>query len=160
MSRVGTVPVHRILVPVDGSESSRRAVLLAGQMARAFDARVTLVHVVGLTEVPVLIGESDAPAEVEKGQMVLAAALALARREGVDARVELARGHVADQILRVAERLRPELIVMGTRGYRGARAVLMGSVSRAVSNRARASVVLVRPAPARKARDRPVRPRR
>jgi nucleotide-binding universal stress UspA family protein len=147
MSRTPAVPVHRILVPVDGSESSHRAIRLACQMAKAFGAQLTFLHVVGMPEVPVLMGESDTPAEVEKGQSVLAEAVGLAKSEGVAADVELGRGHVADQILRFSERLHPELIVMGTRGYRGAKAVLLGSVSRAVSNRAHASVVLVRPSP-------------
>jgi len=145
MSRSSGTPVRRILVPVDGSESSQRAVRLACQMAKAFGAGVTLLHVIGMPEIPVLMGESDTPAEVEQGQMVLAGAVALAKCEGVVAKVELGRGHVADQILRLSDRLRPDLIVMGTRGYRGAKAVLLGSVSRAVSNRAQASVVLVRP---------------
>ncbi|MCI4373206.1 MAG: universal stress protein [Thermoplasmata archaeon] len=138
------VRVRRILAPVDRTEASRNAVRLAAQMARAFGAQLTLLHVVGLTEVPILMGESDTPAEVEQGQMVLAEALGWARIEGVEAEVKLGRGHVVDQILRLTARTHPDLIVMGTRGYRGTRAVLMGSVSRAVSNRAHASVVLVR----------------
>jgi nucleotide-binding universal stress UspA family protein len=160
VKRSSPVSVRRILVPVDGSESSRRAVRLACQMATAFGARVTLLHVIGIPEIPVLMGESDTPAEVERGQMVLAEAAGLAKSEGVEVGVELGRGHVADQILRLSDRLRPELIVMGTRGYRGAKAVLLGSVSRAVSNRARASVVLVRPIPAsRRSRNAPGRAR-
>ncbi len=140
-------PVRRILVPVDGSESSRNAVRLGAQMAAAFNAELTILHVVGLPEVPVLMGESDTPAEIEQGQVVLADAVRIARTEGTTPTVKLARGHVVDQILRFSSRSPPDLVVMGTRGYRGARAVLMGSVSQAVSHRARTSVVLVRPTP-------------
>jgi nucleotide-binding universal stress UspA family protein len=147
MSPGGPVSVSRILVPVDQSPASREAVVLASRMARAFEAHLTLLHVVGLTEVPVLMGEADTPGEIEQGQRVLAEAARLARGEGVDPDVKLSRGHVADQILRFSARTHPDLIVMGTRGHRGTRAVLLGSVSRAVSHRARTSVVLVRAHP-------------
>ncbi len=144
MTPTSPVSVRTILAPIDDSPSSRNAVRLASQMAHAFGARLTVLHVVGLTEVPVLMGEEDATGPVEQGQILLAEAVRIARSFGVEPEVRLARGHVADQILRAAARARPDLIVMGTRGYRGTRAVLMGSVSRAVSNRARTSVVLVR----------------
>jgi nucleotide-binding universal stress UspA family protein len=140
----GAVSVRKILAPVDGTPASRTAVHLAAQMAVAFGAELTILHVVGVTELPVLMGELESPAEVERGEVVLAEAARLARRDGVEPRVRLRRGRAADQILRHAAEAGSDLIVMGTREYRGTRAVLMGSVSRAVSHRARASVVLVR----------------
>jgi nucleotide-binding universal stress UspA family protein len=136
--------VRSILVPVDGSASSRRAVELAVEMATALDASLRLLHVAPVSDLPALIGESESPRGTEEGQVILAEAARLAKRRGVEPAIELRRGRASGQILRSAEAHRPDLIVMGTRGLTGARSVLMGSVSRAVSRGAKTQVVLVR----------------
>ena len=136
--------VRSILVPVDGSASSRRAVELASAMAHAFGATLTLLHVAPVSDLPTLIGESESPRDTEEGQVILAEAARLAKRRGVEPSIALLRGRASGQILRSAEAHRSDLIVMGTRGLTGARSVLLGSVSRAVSRRAKAQVVLVR----------------
>ncbi len=144
MTAIPPLVVQRILVPVDGSPESLAAARVASGMARAFKAQLTLLHVTTIAEFPALIAESEDSAEEERGQLVLGEAMKLARAEGVAAVAELRRGRTADQILRFAAKLHPDLIVMGTRGYKGAKGVLLGSVSQAVSRRARTTVVLVR----------------
>jgi nucleotide-binding universal stress UspA family protein len=137
-------PVRSILVPVDGSASSRRAVALAATMAHSLPATLTLLHVAPIDDLPVLIGETEATRATEDGQMILAEEVKSVRRHGVEPSIELRRGRAAGQILRVAATLDPDLIVMGTRGLTGAKSLLMGSVSRTISRRAKAQVVLVR----------------
>ncbi|RMH36009.1 MAG: universal stress protein [Nitrospirae bacterium] len=56
----------------------------------------------------------------------------------------LAFGHEAEEILKAARRLRPDLIVMGSRGLTGLRRWLLGSVSDRVARHASCSVVIVR----------------
>jgi nucleotide-binding universal stress UspA family protein len=141
---VRTAPVHSIVVPVDGSPSSRRAVELAAKMAKGFGARLTLLHVAAVGDLPVLMGETESPRGTDEGQVILGEAVNLAQRLGVEPTAELRRGRVAGQILRRAKELQPDLIVMGTRGLAGVRGVLMGSVSQAVSRGAKTQVVLVR----------------
>jgi nucleotide-binding universal stress UspA family protein len=136
--------IRSILTPVDGSPSSRRAVQLAAGMARAFEARLTLLHVVPVHEIPVLMAEAEDPREEPQATLVLGEAAKRARALGVEPEIVVRRGHPAAQILRLAEATRPDLIVMGTRALSSARSVLMGSVSRAVARRAKSQVVLVR----------------
>ena len=140
--RIGRV--RSILVPVDGSPSSRRAVHLAVEMARAFGAELTLLHVAPVSELPVLMAEAQDAGRDEQAELVLGEGAKLAHRNGVEASVVVRRGRVASQILRQLERSKPDLVVMGTRGRSGAQRLLMGSVSRAVARRASAQVVLVR----------------
>ncbi len=140
----GATRVRSILVPVDGSESSRRAVRLAAEIARALPAELTLLHVVPVTEFPALIAEAEATRGEAEAQVLLAESARLAGEHGVAPTVVLRRGHVANQILRCATERSPDLIVMGTRGLRGAKGILLGSVSQAVSRRAKSEVVLVR----------------
>jgi len=137
-------PVRRILVPIDGSPSSHRAVELAAQMAHALGASLTLLHVAPVRELPTIIGETEEPRGTEEGQLLLGEEAKAARRLGVDPAVDLRRGRPSTQIVRSAAEHHADLIVMGTRGLTGARSVLLGSVSRAVSRQATAEVVLVR----------------
>lgn len=144
MTGHGAVRVGSILAPIDESPGSTRAVRLAIEIARAFGSELILFHVAPLRELPVLIGEAEDFRDSERGQLVLGRAAKMAAEAGVRARVELRQGHVVDQILRCVRRDHPDLIVMGSRGIRGAKGVLLGSVSRAVSRKSSASVVLVR----------------
>lgn len=136
--------VRAILVPVDGSASSRRAVTLASEMAHAFGATLMLLHVAPVKELPVLMSEAEDPREDRESELVLGEDTKIARGYGVEPSVVVRHGRTATQILRQVERSRPDLIVMGTRGLSGAKGVLLGSVSRAVSRNARIQVVLVR----------------
>ena len=136
--------VRTILVPVDGSPSSRRAVHLAAEMARAFGARLTLLHVAPVKELPVLMSEAEDPREDQEAELVLGEEARIARGLGVEPSVVVRRGRTASQILRHVEKIRPDLLIMGTRGLTGARSILMGSVSRVISRRAKVQVVLVR----------------
>jgi nucleotide-binding universal stress UspA family protein len=145
VSRRGrTQPVRSILVPVDATPGSRRAVGLAAEMASAFNAGLTLLHVAPVHELPALVGEVKDPAEDEAAQLVLGEGAKLAQRAGIEPQTAVRYGRPADQILRYAAAAHPDLIVMGTRALTGAKSVLLGSVSRTVSRRATCSVVLVR----------------
>jgi nucleotide-binding universal stress UspA family protein len=136
--------VERILVAVDGSKESNAAVQMASSIGRALDAEVTLIHVVEIEELPTLIAEAQDKEHEELGQLVLGSSLKLARAEGIEAKLVLRKGHPAGQILRSASEYKPNLIVMGSRGMTGAKGILMGSVSMAVSRKAACSVIIVR----------------
>jgi nucleotide-binding universal stress UspA family protein len=140
----GPQQVRTILVPIDESASSHRALALACGMAAAFGAKLTLLRVVPLRELPVLMHEANEPIGVESAEVSLAEPARLAQSMGVAPKVLLKRGRAADQILRCVTAIKPDLVVMGSRGLSAAKGVLLGSVSQAVSWRAKASVLLVR----------------
>lgn len=119
-----------MLVAVDESEASTRAVRVAGQIAAALGARVSVLHV-GHG------GEHEAEAPDRLAQSELAAL-------GVAARVEVRGGDVADEILAAARSLLADLLVMGSRGRSQLAGLLLGSVSQEVVARASCPVLLVR----------------
>jgi nucleotide-binding universal stress UspA family protein len=136
--------VHRILVAVDGSPQATKAVRLGAEIAKGLGADLVLVHVASVEEVPTLIAEAEGRDGEERAQLVLGDAVKVATAEGVEPKVVLLKGHAAAQILRYADEHAVQLILTGSRGVRGAKGVLMGSVSRAVSRRASCSVIIVR----------------
>ncbi|MDW8369230.1 MAG: universal stress protein [Geminicoccaceae bacterium] len=147
-----------ILVAVDGSEHASKAVDVAGKLARLYDARLHLLHVVPFEPLPeglVAFARAEKiPIEEEVGRWQSARLLgdALVREaaerlrgqglEGVETHVE--EGSPGPVILAVAERLEADLIVVGSRGRTGLAATLLGSVSHRVALNARCSVLIVR----------------
>jgi nucleotide-binding universal stress UspA family protein len=63
-------------------------------------------------------------------------------KEGVQAKYHPAAGNTADAIVRVADQVGADLIVVGNRGMRGVRRVL-GSVPNTVAHAANCSVLIV-----------------
>jgi nucleotide-binding universal stress UspA family protein len=117
---------------------------MASEMAKALGAEITILHVVEIEEMPTLIGEAEDMRADEDAQIVLGMAAKLAKGKGVEPKIAVRRGHPANQILRFSDAYSPQLIVLGTRGVTGAKGILMGSVSTAVSRKARVSIMLVR----------------
>ncbi len=136
--------ISRVLVPVDGSAPSHKAVILGARFSRLLSAEMTLLYVGPLSEHPLLVAEAEAAAVDGHGRDVLEQAVALAVALEVEPKTAIRRGHAAEEILRFSRKYRPQLIILGTRGLRGASSVLLGSVSRAVSQNADCSVVLAR----------------
>jgi nucleotide-binding universal stress UspA family protein len=149
---------RRILVPVDGSPTSRRGLAEAIKLARAEHSRLVLMHVVderAVTLVPEMGGAgADRMLNLMRGvgKEILEKALAASRKRGVKATsilVESITRPVADMIVAQARRSRADVIVLGTHGRRGLSRLVMGSDAEGVVRAAPVPVLLVR-APARR----------
>lgn len=143
----------RILVPVDGSATSRRGLRAAADLAKSQRAKLIILNVVDA--MPLFATLEGAvpydPAIVESlragGRSVLVKALAEAKKRGVAAATVLAEniaGRVADVIVRQAKKQRADLIVLGTHGRRGLSRMVMGSDAELVVRYAPAPVLLIR----------------
>jgi nucleotide-binding universal stress UspA family protein len=113
--------ISRILVGVDGSDASRRALAWAASLARAIDAEVIAIHAAGLLDH--LAGADLATRFETEWCAELDAAPVRSRRLIVDGPPPLA-------MLRVAGDEAVDLIVVGTRGMGDAAAQILGSTSR------------------------------
>jgi nucleotide-binding universal stress UspA family protein len=144
----------RILVPVDGSATSRRGLQEAIRLAQSDGASLRLVHVVDtfLMDSPYAptFDYGDFLSSVrENGNKLLQAMLALARTRGVQAESELLEtvgGRAADKIIESANNWRADLIVMGTHGRRGVQRLLMGSDAELVLRTSPVPVLMIRAA--------------
>ncbi|MDP3761463.1 MAG: universal stress protein [Ramlibacter sp.] len=126
----------RILVALDGSETSMRALTASLNLARQGGGRVRLVHVV--EELAYLGGFDPYGASSgdlikvirENGAKVLATGLAAAGSAGVEADTVLYDNfgeRLSDAVADAAKQWNADLIVVGTHGRRGIGRVLMGS---------------------------------
>ena len=143
----------RILVPVDGSDTSTLGLREAIGLAKDQNARVRLLHVVdesvlALTPEVGMVDISDSL--IVAGRQTLERAHALAQRQGVKADTAMPEnviGRVADSILDEARNWRADLIVMGTHGRRGVSHMLLGSDAEGVVRGSPVPVLLVRGQP-------------
>lgn len=136
--------LHRIVVAYDGSESSFRAVQFT---LRALVGPVTEVWIVHASEAPRSVAEPRT--EEEQGSEVSAIAESLrsiqSREDpgGHRIHVWVREGSAPTVLLAAAAEANAELIVVGTRGLRGARRLVLGSVSNELVTRSGRPVAVV-----------------
>ena len=142
----------RIVVGTDGSETAAEAVRQATDLARLAAAQLTIVSAYAPVSQRRVEGEQqDLPADVqheigprEDVNLILDAAAAEAKKEGIEVQTHPVEGDPAEAILKVAEEIGADLIVVGNKGMTGARRFLLGSVPNKVSHHAPCSVIIVR----------------
>jgi len=135
----------KILVPVDGSAYSLKAVETACDLAKA-QAPATLVLIAVAVQIPDL-EEGVYIAEKMKAQaeIALAKAKEVAQGKGVTFEMFLATGaSPADEIVRVAKDQQVDLIVIGSRGLAGKTRSFLGSTASQVVTYSPCSVLVVK----------------
>ena len=143
---------QNILVPLDGSETSRRGLKEAIGLATALKARLRLLHVT--SDFPIML-EMANTIDFEKyrsglhqfGRNLLEETKAQAERDGLTVSTELRDlkgGRVADAIIDEARSAGCDLMVIGTHGRRGFQRTLMGSDAERVMRESPVPVLLVR----------------
>lgn len=132
-----TVVFHRIMVAVDASHQSEKAVKTAIGLAVQSHAELLVVHAITYP----IHSES-----VERGERLVARAVEAAKNEGLKARGEIAqsKSSVPEEIIRTAAREEADLIVVGTKDVGSLRRLVVGSTSRPLVDKAHCSVMIVR----------------
>jgi nucleotide-binding universal stress UspA family protein len=140
---------NRILVPVDGSPTSTKALVTALQLARESGGRVRLVH--SFDELTYLTGYEYSVDLMQQcrghAEKVLQQALEIARAAGIEADAKLLEvpgQRLGDAVAEEARRFDAELIVVGTHGRRGLGRVLLGSGAEQVIRLAPVPVLTIR----------------
>lgn len=135
---------ERILLPVDGSEHSRRAVAVAGDLARRYGAEVVVFHA---REHELTWGADIDIESAQEARGLVDDVVRELKDAGTSVRGEVVRvplGDVPRAILDVAKAEDVGLIVMGTRGLSDWERLLLGSVAHKVVHLADVPVLVVR----------------
>ena len=139
----------KILVGIDGSDSSRRALEHALFLEEKCGSSVTAVHIVSVP--PSIYGDSPNAAlklleRLERnGHEILRGAKELAEaRNLVITTVMIERADPADELLKLGDRGKYDLIVLGSRGLNSIKKFLLGSTASKVSEHAKCPVLTVK----------------
>ncbi len=138
----------RILCPVDFSDASRAALESALMLARWYDSRVFVPHVVQIALPPAPFTPNAptalTPAQEEETAGHLASFVAGCEPGSVAVTTTVLVGSAVAEILRQAQDLPADLIVLGTHGRSGFEHLLMGSVTERVLRKATCPVCTIR----------------
>ena len=143
---------QKILVPIDGSNTSSRGLEEAIKLAKDQRARIRLIHVVNELMVATTYEGTIYTGELiqavrDGGQKLLDNTKAKVAAAGIEVEAELLEatgGHAGHTIVTDAERSQVDLIVLGTHGRLGLSRLLMGSDAEQVVREAKVPVLLVR----------------
>ena len=138
----------RLLVPVDGSDSSDAAVEKAAELALALNAGLDILYVSYFDSSTDAEEDSWLPDIVsgavgEEQRSVIERAMSHVP-EGVDAKCWQRTGNPAAEIMKLAEELHSCLIVIGGRGLGLMEGLLLGSVSHQIIEESKISVLVVK----------------
>ena len=141
---VETPAYRRILVPLDHTDLDRQAIGHAAALARLHHAKLYLLHVEeGVTSQ--VYGELSSTAEVEAGQKYLAEIVNSLRSESIE--VETAVIHSSNpknEIIRYAQKVEPDLLVMGAHGHKRLKDLIFGNTIDPVRHALNVPILVVR----------------
>lgn len=141
--------MKKILVAVDGSTNSDKAVIEAKKIGRCMNSEISVIYVMEDIMVHPYIHMEEYRGvldEAFKDQGTEVLDRARKELEDYNGKVEflLKNGNPGNRILKVAEEGEYDLIIMGSRGLNAVSRVMIGSVSNKVVNRANISVLIVK----------------
>ncbi|MFL5686873.1 MAG: universal stress protein [Chloroflexota bacterium] len=133
--------MKNILLAYDGGEPAKRALEVAIDLTKKFDARLSVVSVV-----PVRNGRSPIDPWDDRSvhAQELLEARQLLREAGVEAEMIEPAGDPAKEIEKITRAGNFDTVVIGSRGLGGLDRVLQGSVSEHVATHADATVIVAR----------------
>src|SRR5262245_54405519 len=136
------LPIHTILHPTDFSQYARQAFEFAAALARDYNAKLMIVHVHPTPVIGVLNGVMPFPTEVPHEDLMKELHAMTAPQ--VDVEYLLREGDPVNEIVRIANGVAADLIVMGTHGRGLLSRIFMGSVADGVLRKASCPVLTVR----------------
>jgi nucleotide-binding universal stress UspA family protein len=145
--------ISRILVPVDGSKTAKKAAVYAVGLARQLDASIIVMTVIESSKLTIetvpaskTLMHTIEPiddylkeiAEINMGEI-----LKLCDKNNVVSEMFIKTGHPVKEILKMAGKSGADLIVMGSHGISALSAAVLGSVSYGVLHNGRNINVLI-----------------
>jgi len=137
-----------ILVSIDGSDASQRALIRAVEEAKVWNARLHVIYVVetGLfSSLP-----ADNTVEImyrvleKEGNGVLEQAKKYAADTGVTVIAHMKQGHAGSEVVTLADKEKADLVMIGSHGKSRADRILIGSVSIYVVTHSKVTTMVVR----------------
>lgn len=143
--------IQRILVPCDFSNATQEVTRFAIDIAKRYQAKLTLLHIYEMPIYPippdsVLMVAPDVLAQQMSEMVTLLENLKKdIESQGVkDVVTKISQGAPAVEILKECDEERYDLIVMGTHGRTGLKHVLIGSVAEKIVRKAPCPVLTIR----------------
>ncbi len=135
-----------LLVPFDGSESSRKALGKACSLAKVDGAEVSVLYVIPRYEEMMDFFKTDSVKRslFQEAEKIVDGAKMIAAGSGVSIKAVVQEGHADEKIVDIANTMKHDLIVVGTHGWRGVNKALLGSTAERVIAHTTCPVLIAR----------------
>ena len=137
-----------VLVPVDGSDNSYRALDAALHLSEKLGSSITVVNV--MEQVPITHIESEKllsellEAYKKENQEILSKCSNIANEKGLSIKTLLLQGNPASVILDYSKKENFDLVIMGSRGMGKFKQLILGSVSSKIVHHSPCAILLIR----------------
>jgi len=133
------VVFSKIIVGYDGSSHSDKALDLAIEIAKRFNSKIALIHVVPYT----YVGKASEE-DIRRGEGVLKKGVEKLKGAGIEYESRLVEGDPAEKMAEIASNEVYVVIIEGSRGLGGFKELLLGSVSHKLTHHAKCTVIITR----------------
>lgn len=137
--------IKKILVPLDGSKFSEKALQYACEMVKAFDAKIILLYVVEKSPTLNILDRNEYLKIIQKyGTNTLKKANDVVLKKGINAKTILKKGNIVNEIEKIVKTEKCDLIIVGNKGLGTITRVLLGSVSNKLAQASSCSLLIVK----------------
>ena len=140
-----TYSFKKILVPVDGSKFSEKALRRSCEMAEALDAKIVLLYVIEKSPTLNILDRNEYLKLLHKfGANTLKKANSIALEKGFSAKTILKEGNIVAEIEKTVKAEKCDLIIVGNKGLGAISRILLGSVSNKLAQTSACSLLIVK----------------
>lgn len=146
---IALIAIQNILVPLDGSDNSFRALDAAILLAKKLDAKITAVYCVSI--IPVMEAHMIDPLRCQAEERkyaddVLRKAESVARENNVPVTTLVEYGNAGNKIIQILKNKKNkiDLVVIGSRGRSPIKEIFLGSVSNYVLHKSSVPILIVK----------------
>ncbi|MGB8767803.1 MAG: universal stress protein [Nitrososphaeraceae archaeon] len=138
----------KILVPVDGSDNSYKALEAALVLSEKLGSNISVVNV--MEQVPITHIESEKllsellEAYKKENQEILSKCSDIARQKGITIKTLLLQGNPASVILDYCKKENFDLVIMGSRGMGKFKELILGSVSSKIVHHSPCAIMIIK----------------
>lgn len=135
----------KILVPIDGSEYSDKALTHACELARTYKASITTIYVIEKS-IPLNLLDRKEYLKILRGfgNKIQKKAKDTAMKKGIDVQQINKEGNVVNEITKYAKNEKFNIIVVGNKGLGATARFFLGSVSGKLANNSPCSILIVK----------------
>ncbi len=135
----------KILVPLDGSKYSEKALQRACEFVEAFDSQLVLLYVVEKS-IPInLLDRKEYLGILKKfGNKTLDKANLVLSKKGIKPKILLKEGNIVHEIEKVAKKEKCNLVIVGNKGLGSVTRFLLGSISNKLAQTSSCSLLIIK----------------
>lgn len=135
----------KILVPIDGSKFSEKALLRACEFVNAFDSKIILLYVVEKSLPINFLDRKEYLKILRKfGNKILGKANNVLSKKGITAKIFLKEGNIVTEIEKVVKKENCDLIIVGNKGLGSVTRFFLGSVSNKLAQTSSCSLLIIK----------------